>query len=653
MKKISLLLLALCVTIFSYGDIRLPKILGDNMVLQRNKPITIWGWADPNEKITIQFNKQTKTTKADKTGKWMFSLAAETAGGPFQLILKGKNTITLSNILVGEVWVCSGQSNMEWPLRAAKNADQEIQQANYSEIRHFAVQKHVSSKPEEDVKGGDWKICSPETAGDFTAVGYFFAREVYQKLKIPVGLIHTSWGGTHSETWTSRKAFENSNEFKDMIATMPAVDLDELAKQKNEAMIRKLKDLNLALPSPSEAEKWRDISFDDGQWPAMKLPGLWEYNGLGEVDGLIWFRKTITLSASQAGKEAIIDLSMIDDSDETFINGQKVGATKNKYNEMRTYKLPPGVLIEGKNVIAVRVDDTGGGGGIYGDAKDLKLTIDKNVVSLSGDWVYRIEKLAAGSSTVGPNSYPTLLFNAMVNPLLNYGIQGALWYQGESNAGRAYQYRTGFPLMIQDWRNHWKQGDFPFYFVQLASFNSANGTSEKGSAWAELREAQTMTLSLPNTGMAVTTDIGEANDIHPRNKEDVGKRLSAIALNKIYGQNNVFSGPTFQSIKVEGNKIRISFSNVGSGLLVKDKYGYLKGFEIAGADQKFNYAKAWQEGNEVVVVADNITTPVAVRFAWADNPEDANFFNKEGFPAVPFRSDTWKGVTENSKFKIE
>ncbi len=653
MKKKALLILALCVSALGYADVRLPKILGDNMVLQRNKPLTIWGWADPSEKVTVQFNKQTKSGKADKVGKWIITLAAESAGGPFQLIAKGKNTITLSNILVGEVWVCSGQSNMEWPLKSSTNAEQEIQLANYPEIRHFEVQKHVSTKPEEDVKGGDWKICSPETAGDFTAVGYFFAKELNQNLKIPIGLIHTSWGGTHSETWTSREAFENSNEFKEMIASMPQVDLDALAKQKNDALIKKLKGLNLDLPSEAEAEKWKDVLYEDNQWPIMKLPGLWEYNGLGEVDGVIWFRKKIDLSSAHAGKEGIIELSMIDDSDETFINGIKIGSTKNKYNEMRSYRIPKDILKDGENVIAVRVDDTGGGGGIYGEAKDMKLTVGKNAVLLAGKWSYRVEKLTGGSSSVGPNSFPTLLFNAMLNPLFNYGIEGALWYQGESNAGRAYQYRTAFPLMIQDWRNHWKQGNFPFYFVQLASFNSNNGTSEYGSTWAELREAQTLTLSLPNTGMAVTTDIGEANDIHPRNKKDVGKRLSAIALNKIYGQSNVFSGPSFQSMKIDGNKIRVSLDNIGSGLLVKDKYGYVKGFEVAGADQKFVYAKAWVEGNDVVVSGEAITNPVAVRFAWADNPEDANLFNKEGFPAVPFRTDAWKGITENGKFKIE
>ena len=652
MKKKGLLLLALCVVIFSYGDIRLPKIVSDNMVLQRNKPITIWGWADANEKVTVHFNKQTKSGKADQSGKWNITLDAETAGGPFQLMVKGKNTITLTNILVGEVWVCSGQSNMEWPLRNSTNAELEIQQANYPEIRHFEVQKSVSTKLEEDVKGGDWKVCTPENARDFTAIGYFYARELYQKLKIPIGLIHTSWGGTHSETWTSREAFENSTEFKDMIASMPALDLDALAKQKNEALLKKLKDLNLSMPTSAEAERWKDLSLDDSKWPSMQLPGLWE-NYLGELDGFVWFRKTIMINRDDADKEAFIDLGMIDDSDESYVNGIKIGATKNKYNELRRYKIPAGTLKDGKNVIAVRVDDTGGGGGIYGEAKDLKLTIGKNVFPLAGDWVYNIEKFQAGNSSVNPNSYPTLLFNAMLNPLFNYGIEGALWYQGESNAGRAYQYQTAFPLMIKDWRNHWKQGDFPFYFVQLASFNSANGTSEKGSAWAELREAQTMTLSLPNTGMAVTTDVGEANDIHPRNKQDVGKRLAAIALNKVYGLATIYSGPSFQSMKVEGNKIRVSFSNLGSGLLVKDKYGYVKGFEIAGSDQKFQYAKASIDGNDVVVSADHVASPLAVRFAWADNPEDSNLFNKEGFPAIPFRSDKWKGITEGAKFKIE
>jgi sialate O-acetylesterase len=340
---------------------------------------------------------------------------------------------------------------------------------------------------------------------------------------------------------------------------------------------------------------------------------------------------------------------MIDDNDMTYVNGAKVGGT-NAYNVKRSYTIPVNILKKGNNTIAVRVIDTGGGGGIYGNEKDVRLTLQsgKNI-ALAGDWSFQVEELSS-SAAVGPNSYPTLLFNAMLNPILNYSIRGALWYQGESNAGRAFQYRKAFPLMIQDWRNHFKQGDFPFYFVQLASFNANNGDSNHGSGWAELREAQTMTLSLPNTGMVVTTDIGEANDIHPRNKQDVGKRLAALALNRLYNSKMVDSGPTYKTMKVEGNTIRITFNNTGGGLLVKDKYGYLKGFEIAGTDQKFYYAKANLDGNDVVVSCNEVQQPVAVRFAWADNPEDANLFNREGFPAVPFRSDKWKNVTEQGKF---
>lgn len=655
MKKFyffTLILLALtCLTV--QANIRLPKLLNNDMVIQRNKPITLWGWADANEKVTVQFRQQTKSVKADASGKWLITLSQETAGGPFQMTFKGKNSITLTNILIGEVWVCSGQSNMEWPLASANNAAEEIKNANYPQIRQFLVQKAIASKPQEDVKEGAWTSCSPQTASGFTAVGYFFARELYQQLNVPIGLINTSWGGTHSETWTSREAFEQSDEFKAMIAAIPKLDLELLAKQRSERLMSKLKGMNITLPSTG-VEQWKDTSFDDSKWNTMSLPGLWEQQKLEDFDGVVWFRKSIDISAADVGKEASLELSMIDDSDESYVNGMKVGAIKNKYNEKRKYKIPSGVLKEGVNVIAVRVDDTGGGGGIYGDASDLKLTTVTNMtIPLHGAWRYNIEQLAEGTTSVGPNSYPTLLFNAMLYPLTHFAMEGVIWYQGESNAGRAYQYRTAFPLMIQDWRKQWKLGDFPFYFVQLASFNSANGTSENGSTWAELREAQSMTLALPNTGMAVTTDIGEANDIHPRNKQDVGKRLAAIALNNVYGNNNVFSGPHYQSMKIEGNKVRIAFTHTGSGLLAKDKYGYLKGFEVAGADQKFQYAKAWIEGNEVIVAADAVTSPVAARYAWADNPEDATLFNKEGFPASPFRTDTWKGITEAGKFTLD
>lgn len=634
----------------SLANVTLPKLISDNMVLQREKPIRIWGWASAGEKVTVLFKSQNVSTKAGKDGKWAVTLTAEPAGGPYTLSIKGKNIITLNNILLGEVWVCSGQSNMEWPLRASNNAEAEMKSANYPEIRHFAVQKSVASQPQDDVLGGEWKITTPETAGDFTAVGYFFAREVYEKTKVPIGLIHTSWGGTHSETWTSRAAFSQHEEFKDMISKMPMLDLDELSRTKNEIIKKRLADLHVSLPVGTEAAGWKESTYADSSWPRMTLPQSWE-NVLGDLDGVIWFRTSVTIGTEDAGKPALIELGTIDDNDETFINGVKVGGIE-AWNAKRSYAIPASVLKEGNNVIAVKVEDTGGGGGLYGEAKDLRLVIASGKsISLARDWNYQVEKLFT-SASINPNSYPTLLFNAMLNPLVNFGIRGALWYQGESNAGRAYQYRKAFPLMIQDWRNHFNQGNFPFYFVQLASFNADHGTSENGSSWAELREAQTLTLALDNTGMAVTTDIGEATDIHPRNKQDVGKRLAALALNRVYQQTMVDSGPTFQSFKTEGNKIRISFANTGTGLIVKDKYGYLKGFEVAGTDQKFFYAKAWLEGNDVVVSCDAVPQPTAVRFAWADNPEDANLFNREGFPAVPFRTDSWKGITEASKFEF-
>ena len=653
MKKVFFSLFIFLTAHHSYSNIILPKIFCANMVLQRNKLIPVWGWADANEKITIQFNKQTKSTVAGKNGKWLIKLNVEKAGGPYELVVSGKNTIKLSNILVGEVWICSGQSNMEMPIEGwgkINNYEQEISAANYPEIRHIKIPNNISSLLQDDIPSGEWKICTPQTAGDFTAAGYFFARELYNKLKVPVGLINTSWGGTMVETWISRKAFEQSDEFKNMIATMPVLNLDSLAKERKDAMMKKVEALQGPLVNKDIAITWSDANIDDSKWSQMNLPGLWEQKGLDDLDGVVWFRRSINISSADAGKEAILELAMIDDNDITFVNGVKVGAT-NSYNTKRKYIIPAGVLKEGKNSIAIRVEDTGGGGGVYGDQADMKITIDNKPASLAGDWLYRIESINQ-STSVAPNDYPALLYNAMLNPLIPYAMRGAIWYQGEANAGRAYQYRQAFPLMITDWRRHWGAGDFPFYFVQLASFNAANGNSKNGSTWAELREAQTLTLSLPNTGMVVTTDIGNATDIHPKNKQDVGKRLAAIALQNVYQINIISSGPMYQSIQIAGNMVTVSFKNVGSGLIAKSKDGNLSGFEIAGEDKIFYYATAFIKNNKVVVSCDSVRYPIAVRFGWADDAGDDNLFNKEGFPAAPFRTDKWKGITEGAKFEL-
>jgi sialate O-acetylesterase len=400
------------------------------------------------------------------------------------------------------------------------------------------------------------------------------------------------------------------------------------------------------------AEEWKNENLDDSKWPTMKLPGLWEQQkmGLETLDGIVWFRKVLVVADADAGKPAVLELAKIDDRDDSYLNGSKIGSTKN-YAESRRYNIPAGVLKAGKNIIAVRVQDTGGGGGIYGEPGEMQLTVGSKVYTLAGEWSFRVESMLADNG-VGPNSYPTLLYNAMISPLIPYAIRGALWYQGEANAGRAYEYRSSFPLMITDWRHQWGQGNFPFYFVQLASFGADNGDSEHGSSWAELREAQTRTLSLANTGMAVTTDIGESHDIHPKNKQDVGKRLAAIALDNVYGQTMEYSGPVYQSMKTEGNRIVLSFTHTGTGLQVKDKYGYVKGFEIAGKDQKFHYAKAYADGNRIVVFNDMVTDAIEVRYAWSDDAGDANLFNNEGFPTVPFRTDQWKGITEGAKYAI-
>ena len=652
--KIKLLCLTGLLFSFSgYSQVHLAKIFNDHMVLQRSQPVPVWGWSAPNEKITVSINKQVKETRADKNGKWSVMLDPQPAGGPYELNVKGKDSLVLQDVLVGEVWICSGQSNMEFELKSALQAATEIQEANYPEIRQIKIPRIVSLVPKDDIPSGEWTICSPATAGDFTAVGYFFARDIQKRLHVPVGLINSSWGGTMVETWTSRGAFEKSPEFKSMIAGLPNANMESLAKQRKQDMDEKVKSLEKGITDSFPESDWKNPDYNSDAWPKMKVPAIWESQNLGleEFDGVIWFRKEITLDAKEAANPVTLNLGKIDDFDESYVNGTPIGATKS-YAADRHYTITPGVFKAGRNTIAVRVEDTGGGGGFYGDSADLNLTTGNRRIPLSGNWSFRIARIESGTGNIDPNSYPTLLFNAMINPLIPYGIKGALWYQGETNADRAYQYRIAFPLMINDWRQRWGQGNFPFYFVQLASFNAANGDSEHGSSWAELREAQTRTLSLPNTGMAVITDIGESTDIHPKNKQDVGKRLAAIALNNIYGHTMQYSGPVYESLAVDGNKIVLTFTHTGSGLMAKDKYGYIKGFEVGGSDHHFHYAKASLSGNKVVVSSDAVSEPLEARYAWADDAGDANLYNQEGFPAVPFRTDQWKGLTDGKKYEI-
>jgi sialate O-acetylesterase len=635
------------------SQIKLPGIFGDHMVLQRSQPVPVWGWASPNEKVTVQFNGQHKETITDQRGNWHITLDPQPAGGPFDFIVKAHNKIIFHDVMVGEVWICSGQSNMEFELNSVLNADAEIQGAAYPEIRHIRIPHEVSNTPKEDILPAQWENCSPVTAGNFTAVGYFFAREIVRRLHVPVGLINSSWGGTMSETWTSREAFENSAEFKSMIAQIPAKDFDAMVRERRSRLDQQIlavrKNINDSFPE----EQWKNPDYNSQAWPKISVAVIWESQplGLADLDGTVWYRKEVILDASAAEKPVTLSLGMIDDNDITYVNGIRVGSTKS-YNTTRTYQIQAGIFKPGKNIIAVRVEDTGGGGGFYGDSSAIQLKTETGIIHLGDPWNFRIAKILNNGIGVGPNDFPCLLYNAMIHPLIPYGIRGVIWYQGEANADRAFQYRTAFPLLITDWRQQWGEGNFPFYFVQLASFNSANGNSATGSTWAELREAQLKTLSLPATGMAVTIDIGESYDIHPKNKQDVGRRLAAIALNNIYGQKMEYSGPVYQSMEIRENKIVLDFTHKGSGLMVKDKYGDGRGFEIAGSDGHFYKAKAYIRDNKVTVWAEEVSKPQAVHYAWADDAGNANLYNVEGFPAPPFRTDQWKGKTNDVKYMV-
>ncbi|MBS1511276.1 MAG: hypothetical protein JST86_10585 [Bacteroidetes bacterium] len=639
---------------FVFATVTMPKIFGDNMVLQRNTAITIWGWANAGEKVTVQLNQQKKIITTPKTGKWQLQLEPENAGGPYQLIITGKNSITFQNILIGEVWICSGQSNMEMPIAGwgmIDNYQKEIESANYPQIRQFDIPNTVSGTLLDDVPGGNWQVCSPETAGDFSAAAYFFARKLYEELHVPVGLINTTWGGTQSESWTSMESFGANEEFKDVAAAMQGKSLEEIVQHRNDAVLENIKKAQGSVDERANAGLWKNPGFDDSKWVTMQLPADWEDRGFPGLDGVAWFRKTIMISDADAGKPAVLELAKVDDEDITYVNGQQVGHME-KWDEPRAYNIPAGVLHAGKNVIAVRVKDNQGGGGIYGDAP-FQLTVGKTTIPLGGDWLFRVESIKDGAgSGIGPNDFPSILYNAMIHPILPITFKGVIWYQGETNAERAYQYRTAFPLMINDWRKHFTQGDFPFLFVQLSTFGSADANSNNGSAWAELREAQAMTLSLPHTGMAVTTDIGNPKDIHPKNKQDVGKRLALIALHDVYGLQLVFSGPVYQSMEVKGSSVELSFTHTGNGWMVKDKYGYIKGFEMAGADKRFHYAKAEIKDDKIIVYCNEVAAPAAVRYNWCDDASEGNVFNKSGLPLAPFRTDNWEGITEKNKFHI-
>jgi len=658
-NRILLFIICLLVALNTMATVKMPAVFSDNMVLQQKSSVPFWGSAAPGKllKITTSWDQKVYETTVGSNGNWETKVSTPSYGGPFSIEINDGTPVVLHNVMIGEVWICSGQSNMEMPLGGwgkVLNYEQEIAAANYPDIRLLQVNKKTSTKPLADlsVASGGWVSCSPQTVAEFSSVGYFFGATLYNDLKIPIGLINTSWGGTIAEAWTSGDMLKTMPDFTAAVTQMEKVNEKGYDTELNyeQQLARWRSEVNKADKGyQDEKALWTDRNFVDTDWKTMEIPCLWEDKELINFDGVVWLRRTVSIPANWQNKELKLSLDMIDDDDITFFNGVEVGRTEG-WNLDRNYTIPAKLVKSGKAVITVRIFDTGGGGGIYGNPAKINLRLDAdNSIGLAGKWQYsigfKLSQIPARPADPNSPNRPTVLYNAMIHPIVPFTIRGAIWYQGESNDSRAYQYRELFPLMIKDWRNQWNLS-FPFYFVQLANFTKSPEQPEE-SNWAELREAQLQTMHLENTGMAVSIDIGDEKDIHPKNKKEVGRRLALIAEAKTYNQKIPYSGPVYNTFVIEKNTIRIKFFHTDGGLKTPDGTA-LKGFAIAGPDHKFRWAEATIDGNEIIVSCKDVSDPVAVRYAWAKNPV-CNLYNGAGLPASPFRTDDWPGVTAGQK----
>jgi sialate O-acetylesterase len=623
--------------LMAQAQIKLPRLISDGMILQRDAPVRLWGWASPGEQVTVQWNKKEYPVVTDKNSQWIIELPAHIAGGPFEMTLSASNKIILSNIFFGDVWLCSGQSNMELAMDRVKDKYPDVvASANNDAIRQFLVpDKYHFEGPLSDVESGEWVSAKPETILKFSAVAYFFALDLYAKYHVPIGLINSALGGSPAEAWISG----------DSIKKFPAYFL-EAQRFKNNYLIDSIetRDKEISKEWYSRLNRsdvgvknhWSQTDIADGDWPAMAVPGNWADGPLGNINGSVWFRKDITLSKSGASVPGRLVLGRIVDADSVFVNGIFAGATSYQYPP-RKYDVPVNALREGKNTIVIRVINSSGTGGFVRD-KPYVLILRNDSTILKGEWKYklgaRMDPLPASTSI---RNKPTGLYNAMIAPLIRYPIKGVIWYQGESNTKNPTEYFDLMKTLIQDWRSKWNQGDFPFLVVQLANFLETKKDPIE-SNWAAVRQAQVDLLSLPRTGMAVTIDIGEWNDVHPLNKREVGRRLALQAQRVSYGEKNlVASGPLYKSMVQNDNKLMVSFSNSGSGLESID-HKELRYFSIAGSDRKFFWARAEIKKNQVIVWSDQVSNPVWLRYAWADNPAGANLCNKELLPASPFEA---------------
>lgn len=635
--RLGLLSLGLCVSGMALADVTLPKILNDGMVLQRSKPISIWGWASAETSVQVQFAKEAPATAQVVNGRWQLTLKPRPAGGPYTLTVKGHNQLTLQDIYIGDVWLASGQSNMELPMRRVKERfPEELETAKNSLIRLFTVpKKYEYQSPVEDVAGGQWQAVSPETIAQFSAVAYFFAKDIQARYDVPVGVIVSAYGGASAEGWMSQEAlrayphyFERTQQLADPVYLKNALAEDERAYGQWFSSLDQ-RDAGLLAE-----KKWFDPNYDFNTWPTVVLPSYWEDAGVGNIDGSVWFQKEFLLPNSATGKEAKLVLGRLVDADTAYINGVKVGNTTYQYPPRR-YPIPAELLRPGKNRITVRLVNTSGKGGFVAD-NPYAIEVGGETISLTGAWHYKVGAVSDPLPEPKCNTYanPLGFYNAMLAPLLNLHIKGVIWYQGESNTGKPTEYQTLFPDLIRDWRQHWGIGDFPFIYVQLANFMDSQPQPVE-SKWAETRAAQTMALAEPNTAMAVAIDVGEWNDIHPLDKETVGKRLALAARKVAYGEKKlVASGPMVRSVSLSKHRAVLRFDSVGGGLTAKGDA--LQGFAVADKTGDFVWANAKIKGKTVIVWSDSVNNPVRVRYAWADNPDKANLYNREGLPAVPF-----------------
>lgn len=624
-------------TVPTFAAVKLPSYVTDNMVVQQNSELTVRGNATPGSTVKAApgWSSKVYTAIAGADGTFTLKIATPGAGGPYSMTFSDPDgDVSLENILSGEVWLCSGQSNMEMPLIGwgkVMGYETETATAQHPEIRLLQVRKNTSYKPmaDVDVNGGGWQICSPASVAEFSAVAYFYARELARELKVPVGVIDTTWGGTPAEAWTSPDSLKSIPGFEDVIAEMERNNFDatEIQNQFNKRQQEWSRQFDDVVASFDKS-----VMHNGDGWGSIVMPSNWEEGPLPGFDGVVWLQKTIDVPAELAGKPLSIHFSSIDDDDVTYFNGEEVGRTMGVAVH-RNYQVPGKLVKAGKNVITVRVLDTGGNGGIAAGTAEAR--IGDRIFPLAGTWSYKsditLDKVAPRPADPRGPKYPTVLYNAMLEPLHYMPIKGVIWYQGCENVGRAEQYNPLFKALIRNWRKLWNN-DMPFYFVQLAGFQAPVPVQPE-SKWAELREAQTAACELPNTGMATAIDLGNPTDIHPKNKQEVARRLSLLALGRDYGKDVVYKAPEVSDITVRGNEIVLTFDAP-----VTSTSSAMTGFIIAGKDGRYTTATPRRiDDRTIAVSAPTVKKPVNVRYNWADYP-CGNLYGTTGLPVAPFRN---------------